>query len=398
MFSGPILGKIIMKNHEILTKKYGRLSRYVMIFFLSVLLCFGTVEVDAQRDFEKEEKIGRKIADKIEKQYELIEDPENLDKVRKIGEMLKNVSDWSEIHYQFAIIDREGPNAFALPGGFIYLTSDLFDYIHSDDELAAVIAHEMGHIIHQHSIKQMKDNQKLKLVEMLTILLTGDPNLGLLSELTSITLLNSYRREYEEEADLTALQLLNRSDCYHPVALLTYFERVSSEDLLKPGQDLGIFQTHPDINERIQKVKQYLQENGIEVNRRLTTNYLTVNGELQKQDKEIIARIFINQEEIFSFTGKEEETIYQKMEEVIYRLDQSLRIDLEPYEITLYSIEEQSTLRIGNEKIISLSQKEVDFQGLTVSEILEQARIRISKILWKLKLKLPTLLVKDKLE
>ncbi len=380
---------ILIKNHRIIT------TIYPGIFILIILITSLTVDIYAQRDFEKEEAIGRKMAERIEKQYDLIEDRGNLAKVERIGKHLKNISGFQKINYKFHIIDREGPNAFAFPGGFIYLTADLFDYVHSDDELAAIIAHEMGHIIHQHSIKQMKDNRKLKVVELFTILLTGDPALGALSELTSITLLNAYRREYEEEADLSAIEMLNKSTSYHPVALLTYFERVGSEYLLKPDQNLGIFQTHPDVNDRINKVKRYLRENNIEINRRLTTNYLSVDGKLQLHDGTKIAQIYINDEEIFCFTGIEEETLQEKMTEVLKKLDQFLRLDLEPYEVMVYSDEKQSTLRIGSEKIISLSLEEVGFGKLTATEVLEEAKKRISKILWQLKLKLPVLLVKD---
>ena len=379
---------------NIIKNKY----RVLKIFILVVLILLSIIApaICTDRDFEKEEKIGRKMAKRVERQYDLIEDSESLQRVQRIGEHLRSISGIGQINYQFNIIDRDGPNAFAFPGGFIYITADLFDYLHSDDELAAVIAHEMGHVIHQHSIKQMQDNRKMKLVELFAILLTGDPAIGLLGELTTITVLNNYRREYEEEADLTALELLNKSPIYHPLGLLTYFERVGSEYLLKPTYNLGIFKTHPDVEERIEKVKQYLKENGITINRRLTTDYLTVNGAYEEQANNLlIARIFINDEEMFRFSGKEEELICQKLKEVVLKFDQSLRLDLEPYEIILYSDEEQKcTLRIGSEKIVSLSREEVDFQGLTATEVLEKAKKRISKILWQLKLELPILFLK----
>ncbi len=379
---------------NIIKNKYRVLKIFILVVF--ILLSIIAPAICTDRDFEKEEKIGRKMAKRVERQYDLIEDRESLRRVQRIGEHLRSISGIKQINYQFNIIERDGPNAFAFPGGFIYITADLFDYIHSDDELAAVIAHEMGHVIHQHSIKQMQDNRKMKLVELFAILLTGDPTIGLLGELTTITVLNNYRREYEEEADLTALELLNQSPDYHAVALLTYFERVGSEQLLKPNQNLGIFQTHPDLEERVKKVKQYLKENGITINRRLTTNYLTVNGAYKEQANNLlIARIFINDEEMFRFSGKEEELICQKLEEIVLKFDQSLRLDLEPYEIILYSDEEQKcTLRIGSEKIVSLSREEVDFQGLTATEVLEKSRKRISEILWQLKLELPILFLK----
>ncbi|MDD3656506.1 MAG: M48 family metalloprotease [Atribacterota bacterium] len=386
----------MIKGLMLFLRHYHRKNISIKILLIFVLLLIFTGHAYAQRDYEREEKIGRRMAERIEKQYELVAEEETLNKVQQIGEHLKELSGVNEINYQIRIISREGPNAFAFPGGFIYLTADLLDYVHSDDELAAVIAHEMGHIIHQHSIKQLQDKQKLKLVELLTLLVTGDPTLGILSELTSITLLNAYRREYEEEADYTALELLNKSYYYHPVALLTYFERVSSEHMLKPSIDLGIFQTHPDVSERIKKIKHYLKENSIEIDRRLTTKYLLVRDEYQAEDNMFIAQIFINNEPILFFTGSEEEQLSLKMREVVSNFDRTLRLDLAAYEISLYTDEEgQCTLRIGSEIIVSLSPEEVHFQGLTPQEALKLTRDKIALILWKLKLELPVLLVNE---
>ncbi len=367
----------------------------VKILLIFTLLLMFALNGHAERDFEKEERIGRRLAGNVEKQYVLVEDDEAIEKVQQIGEYLKEASGIDEINYQIKIVEREGPNAFALPGGFIYLTADLLDYVHSDDELAAVIAHEIGHIIHQHSIKQLQDKQKFKLVELVTLLVTGDSTLGILSELASITILNSYRREYEEEADLTALELLHKSHNYHPVALLTYFERVSSEYMLKPNINMGIFKTHPEVSDRIKKIKQYLDENNIDINRRLTTNYLVVRGDYLAEEPFFLAQIFINDELILSFTGSEENIINSKMRKVVSSFDYSLRLDLQAYEIILYTSEDdgRASLSIGREEIVSLSQEEVQYQGVTPQEVLKTAREKIARILWRLKLELPIFLV-----
>ena len=376
------------------SNKFNISSKILLIF---ILLLIFTLNGNAERNFEKEEKIGRRLAENVEKQYELVEDDEIIEKVQQIGEYLKEASGIDEINYQFKIVKREGPNAFALPGGFIYLTADLLDYVHSDDELAAVIAHEMGHIIHQHSIKQLQDKQKFKLVELLTLLVTGDSTLGILSELASITILNSYRREYEEEADLTALELLYKSHSYHPVALLTYFERVSSEYMLKPNINMGIFKTHPEVSDRIKKIKQYLNENDININRRLTTNYLMVRGDCLVEKPFFLAQIFINDELILSFVGNEEDELKLKMKEVVSNFDYYLRLDLQAYEIMLYTSESdgRTTLSIGREEIVSLSQEEVQYQGVTTQEALKETRGRIARILWRLKLELPIFLIDE---
>lgn len=385
------------KVSAISSREKSKIITIIKILIILGLLFSVVANVSAGRDYKKEEKIGRRLAERIEKQFELVKDDKALARIKNIGEELKRASKINEINYQFKIVKQDSPNAFALPGGFIYLTEDLLNYIHSDDELAAVIAHEMGHIIHQHSIKQLQDKQKLKLVELLTVLVTGDSTLGLLSELASITILNSYRREYEEEADLTALEILKESKIYHPVALLTYFERVNSEALLKPTVNMGIFKTHPDTSERIKKIKQFLDENDIILDRHLTTNYLIMRGEYSEQNGIFMAQVFINDEPILSFTSIDRESIDLKLDRVITNLEDSLRLDLQSFEITVHTFkgERITSLSIRSKEIVSLSPEEVQDQGIDPEEILKIAKDKIARILWKLKLEQPIFLIDE---
>ncbi|MDD3031908.1 MAG: M48 family metalloprotease [Atribacterota bacterium] len=386
-------------NRKNMKKRISNQAKFysaISILFITILFLTFILSVNgADRDFEKEEKIGRKLAERIEKRYDLVEDIDNLKRIEKIGEHLKKISEIKEINYHFNIINQEGVNAFAFPGGFIYITSDLLDYVHSDDELAAIIAHEMGHVICQHSIKQMQDNRKMKLVELFAVLLTGDPAVGLIGELTTITVLNNYRREYEEEADLTALELLNKSPDYHPVALLTFFERVHSKDYFKPNINLGIFQTHPDIDYRIENIKKYLNDNNIKIERRLTTEYFNLEGIIRIKKDSIVSTIILNDKEILRFTGNDVEKINRKTTSIIEKLEETLRVDLNSYSITIYSGNDLSSLSIDGKVIVSLSKEEVSLQGFEHSEVIENMKKAISSILWELKLQLPVLLFGD---
>jgi len=386
-------------NRKNMKKRISNQAKFysaISILFITILYLTFILSVNgADRDFEKEEKIGRKLAERIEKRYDLVEDIDNLKRIEKIGEHLKKISEIKEINYHFNIINQEGVNAFAFPGGFIYITSDLLDYVHSDDELAAIIAHEMGHVICQHSIKQMQDNRKMKLVELFAVLLTGDPAVGLIGELTTITVLNNYRREYEEEADLTALELLNKSPDYHPVALLTFFERVHSKDYFKPNINLGIFQTHPDIDYRMENIKKYLTDNNIKIERSLTTEYFNLEGSIRIKKDSIVSTINLNDKEILRFTGNDVEKINRKTTSIIEKLEETLRVDLNSYSITIYSGNDLSSLSIDGKVIASLSKEEVSLQGLEHSEVIENMKKAISSILWELKLQLPVLLFGD---
>lgn len=158
---------------------------------------------------------------------------------------------------------------------------------------------------------------------------------------------------------------------------------------------MGIFKTHPEVSDRIKNIKQYLDENNIDINRRLTTNYLVVRGDYLAEEPLFLAQIFINDELILSFTGSEEDAINSKMREVVSNFDYSLRLDLQAYEIMLHTYESdgRASLSIGREEVVSLSQEEVQYQGIMPQEALKAAREKIARILWRLKLELPIFLI-----
>jgi hypothetical protein len=109
-----------------------------------------------------------------------------------------------------------------------------------------------------------------------------------------------------------------------------------------------------------------------------------------------IAQISINNEPIIAFAGSEEELVKLKMSEVVSNFDRSLRLDLEAYEINISNFENKSSsLSIGNEIIVSLSGEEVQFQGMNPAEVLKLAKDKITRILWRLKLELPILLISE---
>ena len=177
-----------------------------------------------ERNIEKEQKLGKNISQDIEKEYGLEEDPGKNQLVNQIGQELAKNANLAGMKYHFKVLKKEGPNAFSIPGGYIYVTSDLFGYIQSDHEMAGILAHEIGHVIHNHALKQTRDNTKYTLLTILGTLLTGEPDVAVLGKLTTITLLNQYSREYEEEADLTAIDLMLHAG-YNPVGFFTYMER-----------------------------------------------------------------------------------------------------------------------------------------------------------------------------
>jgi len=361
---------------------------FAIVCILILLFSIGFNSFAAERDLAKEQKLGKKLSEDIEKKYEVVNDSEKSSLVRQIGHKLSQASEFKGMNYYFRILKKEGPNAFSIPGGYVYVTLDLFDYIQSEDEIAGILAHEIAHIIHNHALNQTRDNTKYTLLTILAVLLTGEPDVGVLGKLTTITLLNQYSREYEEEADLTAIDLLIKTG-YNPVGFLTFLERLYAREMFRPELNLGIFQTHPETEARINYVKDMLKERGIDIDRRATTDYLKVNIKYIFEESFWTGIIYIDEISILNLSFPKNHEIYLKMIEATQNLDKFLTIDLASYEINVLVEGTTSTLLIRNDKIISLDDSETAFINKSSREVLNETQDKIRQALWEFKLRLP---------
>ncbi len=371
------------KNRKLLNKLVS-----VIVFLLITFLLVSFNSFSAERDLNKEQKLGKKLSENIEKKHEVIEDPQKNLLIKQIGNKLTKVSELRGMNYHFKILNIEGPNAFSIPGGYIYVTYDLFDYVQSDDELAGILAHEIAHVIHNHALKQTRDNTKFTLLTILGALLTGEPNVAVLGKLTTITFLNQYSREYEEEADLTAINLLIKAG-YNSVGFLTFLERLYTREMFKPEVNLGIFQTHPETENRINYVRNKLIEKGIDIDRRVTTDYLKVDIKYTYEESFCNAAIYIDNTTILNLTFPIGHELYPKTVETAKNLDKFLSIDLASYEINILVKGTTSTLLIRNNKIISLDDSETTFINKSSREVLKETQDKIKQALWEFKLNLP---------
>jgi len=372
----------MIRNKELISKLV------FVIVFLLILLFVSFYSFSAERDLKKEQKLGKKLSENIEKKYEVVEDLNQNSLITEIGNKLAKASKLRGMNYHFKILNMEGPNAFSIPGGYIYVTYDLFDYIQSDDELAGILAHEIAHVIHNHALKQTRDNTKFTLLTILAVLLTGEPDVGVLGKLTTITLLNQYSREYEEEADLTAIDLLTKTE-YNPVGFLTFLERLYTREMFKPEVNLGIFQTHPETENRVNYVKNMLIEKGIEIDRRTTTDYLKLDIKYIYKESFCTGIISIDNIPILSLTFPIGHEIYPKMIEATQSLDKFLSIDLAPYEINVLADGSTSTLLVRNNRIISLDDSETVIINKSSREVLRKTQDKIRQALWEFKLEFP---------
>lgn len=221
----------------------------VLIVIASVTLTAGC---NNRISKQEEVRVGRRTAQSIERQYRTYRDPV----VSRIGQELAAASSRPDLPWSFEVIDRPEVNAIALPGGPIYIYEGLLRQIGNDrDMLAAVLAHEVGHIEERHAVRQMERSQWYGLgTAILEQAASGD--VGAFAQVASNLQLLSYGRRHEYDADDRAIELLRRTR-YQPSGLVRLLELLDRQG--GGGQTFHWLRTHPTSKARIDRAREKIQ-------------------------------------------------------------------------------------------------------------------------------------------
>ncbi len=216
---------------------------------------------------EHEYWIGRAVAATLLTQYRPLDQP-NLNRyLNLLGQSLAMCSDRPETFggYRFLALDTDEINAFAGPGGFILVTRGMLRLCKTEDELAAVLAHEIGHVVHRHGLRAI---QRSRWTGAFTTVLAeagkalGPAELaeavrafeGSISDVTQMLVNSGYGRAAEREADATAVTILQRGG-YDPRALISMLQEMKRR---WPSSRIGFARTHPDPLDRIRDVERLI--------------------------------------------------------------------------------------------------------------------------------------------
>lgn len=212
---------------------------------------------------EQEVNMGHSIARQVEKDYTVIVDPVANERVQRIGEKIAGVCDRKELLYRFRIIEdkkeKDIVNAVSLPGGYVFVFKELLKFADDDDELAAVLAHEVAHIVARHSIKRL---QAIWGFNFLTILAAGsqDPDFAQGAQAAYVQLMMGYSQDDELTADRLGARYAKRAG-YDPNAMIIFLEKLHKKNKKEKPQPLSYFKTHPDVSERVRATKEELGQN-----------------------------------------------------------------------------------------------------------------------------------------
>jgi len=296
---------------------------------------------------DPEIKIGREAHEEMLKSgMKLISDPVMLARVTGIGARLANVANKTVIPatygtenrtpytYRFHIVDDKDVNAFALPGGWLYVNKGLLDYVQSDDELAGVLAHEVIHAAHHHILKLQKEQDKLNtqlaigaiaaIFAKVPVADTGNLITGL--QLVALQKVNGYSQQAERDADGAGFEL-TRLAGFNPVGALTFMERLARDQRNRPEVDLGIFRTHPPEKQRVASLKSKLDLASIPINRRQTTNQLRLSV-LPAKNQSVIFELQLDGRVVLTSTDK------AYLTQVASVLDKALDVPTELFDVT----------------------------------------------------------------
>lgn len=244
--------------------------RYVCIVLGAIsalLLSCATTGPGGQKSFiaiptSQEIAIGKGMADEVDKTEKKLANPSWQNYVNEVGQKIVAVSDRKDITYTFTVIESDQINAFAAPGGYVYFYTGLLRMMDNEGEMAAVMAHEISHVVARHSIKRLQAAMGASLAYQLVF---GDNGGEALQSAVGIgmgLLFAGYSREDERQADKYGIYYMQKAG-YDPNAAITMFEKLAAAS---GNRQTNVFESlsssHPETAERIDNARKEIAAEG----------------------------------------------------------------------------------------------------------------------------------------
>ena len=347
-----------------------------------------------QDDLKTDIDVGAKYAVEVDKAYKPCTDREMVSRVQRIGAEIADIANqthslasWGDkrfntFNYTFKVIQDNIPNAFSLPGGYIYVQTGLLKLVESDDELAGVLAHEISHAKFRHVATLQRESSKLQWMQLPLILaavLSGSPSAGVAiegSSLVSTALQNGWTVQAEEAADFGGIQLMVKSH-YNATGMLTLMEHLGMLEQSQPQYyaNLGIFRTHPPSKERADSMIKYLKQYGVPIERSKVSSSFRA---IVKPDDKITSAVDI------TFAGKTLVTLagndaLTRADEISRKLNAFLDSTPEMYEVMAGP---EGSIIGGHDTLFKFVPDDAAAQSKTIPDLQKQAITTIRSALY----------------
>ncbi|MEP6962298.1 MAG: M48 family metallopeptidase [Acidobacteriota bacterium] len=211
---------------------------------------------------EKEIALGKGLAQEVERQAKIIDDPIIAEYVNRVGQNVVRNSD-CQVPFVIKVIEDESVNAFALPGGFFFVNTGLLLKAQTEAELAGVMAHEIAHVCARHGTKQQTRGQIASYATIPLIFMGGGWTAYAIRQAAQLAIpigFLTFSRAMEKEADNLGLQYMYKTG-YDPVAFVDFFEKIQAMEKTKRGTISQLFSTHPMTDDRIANAQKNIQAN-----------------------------------------------------------------------------------------------------------------------------------------
>jgi len=210
---------------------------------------------------EKEIALGKQMAQEVERQAKIVNDPVIAEYVNRLGQNLVRNSD-AKVPFTIKVLETEEVNAFALPGGFFFVNTGLILQTDNEAELAGVMAHEIAHVAARHGTREATRGTILSYATLPLMMAGGWTGYAIYQGASAAIPLGflKFSRGFESEADMLGLQYLYKTG-YDPTSFVDFFEKIESLEKKKPGTLSKVFSSHPMTEDRIRAAQQNIQEN-----------------------------------------------------------------------------------------------------------------------------------------
>ncbi|MCS7173122.1 MAG: M48 family metalloprotease [Armatimonadetes bacterium] len=314
---------------------------------------------------------GRQAAQQVERALRVVTDPAVADRVERIGKAVAAQTERPQLPWTFRVVEHRFPNAVALPGGFVYVTSAMLQRVRTDHELAGLLAHEAAHVARRHHRRMAQEALRTNLLVMLVAVLVRDPRIATGAQLVGGGILSAFSRELEREADLSAVGYVQRTS-WHPVGVLTLLERLAWEEQLSVTPDPGAFRTHPVWAERIRAVEEELVRRGIPLHRRISMGFLRVEA----GEGGSVGEVRVNGEVVMRLAGGRE-----RAEAVAAQLDRIFNEDPSPLEVEAVGVLNEWTVRIAGQLVVVITDQDERLLGRTRRDLAQEYAAALRRVI-----------------
>ncbi len=321
-----------------------------LLFSVFLLLSESCGVSAAEGDLpERERELRDRTIKQVEEHWEVVKDPSRSALIEMIGSRCADHME-RKLPYSFRLLSDDRPIAFTIPGGVIYLSTGMLDFVRSDDELAAALSHELVHADRNHVMKQVARNQKLTVASLLvTVASGGAAPVAILSNLIAVAVQNDYGRDFEREADQGSVQTL-RAAGYSPSGAVTILERLQEEEIKTPYVDPGVYRTHPRTEERIRDIITFMRDRGWALRRKEPLRLLV--PEVLCGEKECLFRL----DGRALWRGPREAGTRDVLEKLESAVRESLQLETPPYDIRVIKRDGRDKLLIGRSEAVDAAE------------------------------------------